>query len=977
VGSGGRLTDVGYGPPIVRPALVGRAGEVERVVEMVRSVAAEHAATLLVSGEAGVGKTALVGAACSQVADFADVVWASCLPLTSYAVPFYPLLSGLREWAAGRGVAVPNALRGSDGRSVGDGPLEFDAWLDGACRRRPVMLVVDDLHWADQSSLDVLMYALAGPTGRRVAVVATLRAAEVREGDPLRRWLAHVRRLPGVDEFRLGRLDRVATAAQLAGVLGGPPHQALVDAVFARTRGNAYLTTLLARGLPPDATSLPAGLPTALREAVSQAWHGLSPPARELTRLLAVAGRPQRAGQLDVVARVTGVAGQIVPLLREAVDGGVLDVGTDGRYWFTHPLLAEVLEEGLLPDERRSRHAAFAASLDPGSAEDVDVDRAVALSDHHYQAGHRQQAYRWALVGAEAAEGAGGAKEMLRLLRRALDLQTELPDAGVTRFDLLQRIRAGAERAGEFSEELATIEGMLALVDRDQQPLLATDLLVRRIQLRNETGRDFASLADATEAVRVSAGHPGSTEHALAVAQLAHAEMWRARPSGRARAHEAINLATACGSPKALAYGLIVRVMAGTRAGEGGGLADAERAQAAAAMVPDYFLFTAAVMWACNNMDGPASRPVIEYLRRGREQLTSLGAPHIYIARLSATEAAGLLLLGEWRACVDRLRIVLGSTPGPAPDTDARLTSALLACWQGRWTEAQAHLDRAEELFAELPRHQGFEFAAVRAELAVAVGDTEIAIAVALAGVEAEGIPPLLVERLIPLAARAAADEVQACRDRGDDAAPAVARLLDLQRRFPAVVAEERPGPMYAAQVRAMQAIYEAELLRGQLDPAAGPAWIRAAQACVQTELRWDEAYTQWRAAQTLLANRSTRDAAVTALRRAHELAVDLQAAPLRAEVEALARSGAVALDADTTGHAAAAATLLPGLTPREREVLAHVVAGRTYRQIAGEMVISEKTVSVHISNLLRKTRTSNRIELAQLARRLAGHQSQ
>ena len=238
---------------------------------------------------------------------------------------------------------------------------------------------------------------------------------------------------------------------------------------------------------------------------------------------------------------------------------------------------------------------------------------------------------------------------------------------------------------------------------------------------------------------------------------------------------------------------------------------------------------------------------------------------------------------------------------------------------------------------------------------------------------------PGLVERLIPLAARAAADEVQAIRDRGDDPTPAVTRLLDLQRRFPSVVAEDAAGPrpVYAAQVGAMQALYEAELLRGQLDPAAATAWNHAAKACVAAELRWEEAYAQWRAAQILLADRSTRDAAVTALRRAHELAVDLQAAPLRADIEALARSGAVALDSAVAGPTTATATLLPGLTPREREVLEYVVAGRTYRQIAGEMVISEKTVSVHISNLLRKTRTSNRIELAQLARRLAGDRSE
>jgi DNA-binding CsgD family transcriptional regulator len=179
---------------------------------------------------------------------------------------------------------------------------------------------------------------------------------------------------------------------------------------------------------------------------------------------------------------------------------------------------------------------------------------------------------------------------------------------------------------------------------------------------------------------------------------------------------------------------------------------------------------------------------------------------------------------------------------------------------------------------------------------------------------------------------------------------------------------------MYEAQVRAMQAWYEAEAQRGHEDPAAAAKWLRAAQACADAELAWDEAYTHWRAAEALLPDRSRRDQAATALRRAYDLAVDLQAAPLIAEVEALARSARVPLTAPEAAPADTAAAM-PGLTPREREILAHVVAGRTYGEIARELVISEKTVSVHVSNLLHKTGTKSRVELAQMARRLHGLQ--
>ena len=166
-----------------------------------------------------------------------------------------------------------------------------------------------------------------------------------------------------------------------------------------------------------------------------------------------------------------------------------------------------------------------------------------------------------------------------------------------------------------------------------------------------------------------------------------------------------------------------------------------------------------------------------------------------------------------------------------------------------------------------------------------------------------------------------------------------------------------------------MQAWYDTEVLRGNNDPAAASAWQRAAQACADGELAWDEAYAWWRAAESLAHNRTGQDEAAAALRRAHELAVDLQAVPLLHQIEALAQSARISLVAVAESKPEPEA--LPDLTPREREVLAHIVAGRTYGEIARELVLSEKTVSVHVSHLLHKTGTANRVELAQLARRV------
>ena len=320
--------------------------------------------------------------------------------------------------------------------------------------------------------------------------------------------------------------------------------------------------------------------------------------------------------------------------------------------------------------------------------------------------------------------------------------------------------------------------------------------------------------------------HPDSWQYALAMAELADAELWHEVPSGPARAEEAVRLARACGSKKALTYALTARVMSRCMAFDGEGLTDAQidsqEAQAAAAEVRDFFAYSHATLWAGNCIDSHMSRPSLDVVRRGREALISLGAPHTYVSWLAADEAVGLLMLGDWRACAERLRFALGSTPGPMAATETRLHAALLAGWQGRPAEAKAHLARADELFAEQSGFLAFGFDAVRAEVALVAGDTEGAIAAAMAGVEGEGVPPTFSERLLPLAARAVADQAQACRDRGEDPGPAVARLSSLQDRYPDVIVDAMSGgPMYQLQLRAMQALYDAEVLRGQADSAS------------------------------------------------------------------------------------------------------------------------------------------------------------
>lgn len=168
--------------------------------------------------------------------------------------------------------------------------------------------------------------------------------------------------------------------------------------------------------------------------------------------------------------------------------------------------------------------------------------------------------------------------------------------------------------------------------------------------------------------------------------------------------------------------------------------------------------------------------------------------------------------------------------------------------------------------------------------------------------------------------------------------------------------------------VVAMNDLYQAEIGRARRLPDNGDQWIRATDSCHAATLAWEDVYACWRAAESLLAHsRQRREQAASVLRRGLALALELRAEPIREALEVLASSARIGVET-VTEIPASDLTGLPGLTTREREILAHVVAGRTYSEIARALVISEKTVSSHISNLLRKTGADNRVDLSRLA---------
>ena len=366
----------------------------------------------------------------------------------------------------------------------------------------------------------------------------------------------------------------------------------------------------------------------------------------------------------------------------------------------------------------------------------MTFDLAVTLTGHHDQAGHRREAYEWSLRSWDLAGDARGSSEMLKLMRRAVELREGLPDASESVPDLLWRLRETAEAVGADDDELAAVDALLDVIDRAAEPLLVSELLVRRMVLRTTTGAGFIEIEDLRVAAELASIAPSSWQYALALAEIAHAGTWTDDPQSARHAATALAIARISGNPKALCYALVSNaIVAGDNHRPEAALALATEAVAQALAAGDSWGFVHAAIWETNVSTTQMSLGMAENLRRRREQLAGTGAPHSALARLAAIEASAWLWVGDWRASQDLLRVTLGSDPGPFADITTRLTAALAAAWQDRPTEAFAHLERADELVTGDPHgYRNFALDVVRSLVSLEVGRADAAYQAAMAG---------------------------------------------------------------------------------------------------------------------------------------------------------------------------------------------------------------------------------------------------
>jgi DNA-binding CsgD family transcriptional regulator len=969
---------------------VGRTEELARLAGALDAAAGGSRRVVLVAGEAGVGKTRLVEELSDRArADGAVAALGGCVDVSG-GLPFAPFAEALRRVLRSadpevRDRWIPPASRAEMARLVPDlGPDEEPAGDAASARARlfelvlemfarvseeaPVVLVLEDLHWADSSTRDLIRFLVRNLERERVLLVGTYRVDDVGRAHPLRPLLAELVRAGGVERIDLRPFTKGELAEQLAGIVGHAVDPGLLEAVFARSEGNAFYAEELVAAGPG------AGLSPTLRDVLGVRIDELSEPARGVLRALAAGGR--RVGDRLLAAVVELSEQARADALREAIAAQLIVLEPErGAYAFRHTLLREAVYEELLPGERVRLHAAYAAALagDASLAEGI-AEAAAELAHHSFAAHDLEQALTASVEAAELATRRWGFGEARAHCERALELWDRVPadsrPLGGDRVALLRRAAEAANLEGDHRRAAELVREALALVDAQAERERAGVLYTRLGRFLWASGDSLDALRAYERAVQLVPVDPPSHARGRVLAARGQALMLTARYAESADCcREAIAIAQRTGARAVEGHAMNTLGVDLAHLGDGSGAVEQLRAaRDIAEEVGDLDDLARAHLNLADTLVGILGRPAeaVEEARVGVERCRALGLARDYGVSLQAVVAAGLLELGRWDEAEAELRDAAAANPIEMAAVDVLHTRIPLLVGRGEFDRAGEDLARARQLTIHTidPQYVGPR-CANEAERALWLGRADEARAAVDEGLDLLAGTDVTSHtgRLLWLGSWAEADMADRVRAQRADG-----RLAESEAALDRLLERARSLAGSAGTMPAFLALCEAE--SGRARRASDPsAWSRAADAWTDLERPYPAAYAHWRQAEALLGERRGRDAEPI-LREAHATAQRLRAAPLARELESLARRARMSL---------AAATESPPpppdaaheLTPRELEVLALVAAGRTNREIAEALFVSEKTAGHHVSSILRKLGVRSRVEAAGAAQRL------
>jgi DNA-binding NarL/FixJ family response regulator len=974
---------------------VGRDAELAQLEAALARAAAGEPAVVLVGGESGVGKTRLVAELIARaVAQETRVLTGDCVTLGDAELPYAPIIAALRDverteveaivGAAAPGLAallpqIGESDGGATSGSLAQGRL-FElllALIGGlAVGAGPVLLVIEDLHWADRSTRDFVTFLIRNARRQQIALVATYRTDELHRRHPLRPFLSEAERAPAVTRLGLPRFTREESRAQLAGILGHHPEARLVEDLFARAEGNPFYTEELVAAATGDR------LPENVRDTLMVRIEALSLEAQAVLRVTAAAGARVRHGLLEKASGLP--SDSLVAGLREAVIHHVLvqDAAMDA-YAFRHALLREALLDDLLPGERGPLHATLARTLTEDPSLSASASGTAAELAFHWAAAHNlPAAFAASCQAGDEAERLAAFAEANAHFERAADLWDAVPEErradGPSRVDLLRRAAETAYLAGDYDRAIALVRRALALVEDPMTIALLHERLGRFLWVTG-LARDGLDACRTAVALLPPDGPPA--ERARVLGAEGHLLMlFGLAAEARVRCDEALVVARAAGSRteegRILTSLGCALVLCGDPAN---GIVHLREGQRIAEEVRDLEEMTRSYVNLGQALD--SSGRLVEAVDVAREGVAMAAREGIGAVRgLLVAELAGRLLrLGRWEEA-GRVTDEVLDTPLSGLHRGAALTlRGHLDALRGDAERARQRLDEAERLQRQaVGASWTAPVAVARSEASLWAGDPgdgRRVVATELASYEAADLDALMVAPMLSVGIRAEADLAAVARAHGDAGAEtaAVQRTVALLDELQGLLLPERHAagspPPEAALFGEWGAV-EAARAAGH-DRAAG--WRELAERWEAFGSPYPAAYAHWREAEAALAAGGSRADVQAALAAAHVVAVELGAAPLRAEVETLAGRARIVLGAVPAAGANDGGDTAEriGLTSREHEVLRRLAGGESNREIGQSLYISHKTVSVHVSRILAKLDARTRTEAASIAQRL------
>ncbi|SIO85634.1 helix-turn-helix transcriptional regulator [Nocardiopsis sp. JB363] len=975
---------------------VGRRAQLSTLTADGRRTRREGARTVLVCGEAGVGKTRLLEEHLRGLPE-ARVAVGGCLEVGSDGLPFAPFTALLRELLRSGGPTTDQAvdlgrllpeLGGAGGGTDESRARLFESvltFLEERARPDGLTLVLEDLHWADASTRDLLLFLLRnlGPTS--VHLLVSVRTDDLHRAHPLRRLLPELQRSPGVSRLDVEPLSRAEVDEQATALRGAGLDPADLDLLWERSGGNPLFVESLLNGHDPAGAVLPEGP----RDLLLASVEPLPGPTRRVLGLAATAGSRVPHTLLAAAARRAGTTEEeLEDALRPAIDARVMRTTRDG-YVFRHALLAEAVYTDLLPGERVRAHRRYAEALQRGVPRMSEREQAVQLAHHAHAAHDQPLALEAAWSAADQVAAVDAYPEQLALIERVVELWEQVPDAaertGLQRVDVLVRaaqvcLVAGSVRRaiGYADDGLAELGATALHVDLGDPPAEAERIALlrhaRALALK-EMGLDGA-LEDLGEAsVLLPKGHP---ESAAVIATFSATLLIRGHHQhAEGGARRALYLARELGDRRSEADALITLGSLLEDKENGSGLPVLGNGIRIAREVGD----VQAEIRGLTNLGGvlknhgrleASAEVALEGLRRCRELGLTRTKGGVFVYGLAVTrfnqgrfdEAEALLdgiddtSITRARALVLRMHLDLYRW---RPDAVRTATDHFRRLLPERDSSPLEHLP-VHMVLQQLALHEGRLEDAGRISLAMltkALGERG-----ALSNTHG------LYRSILPWHAAVAALLSEEPEEESKRLALRIEESLDALP--PDAVRSDAPAADLAARAwRSRDPVASLSLFERALTEL-GPTGLVVSTAeyhlgAVRAALRAED-----------------RAAAIRHVDLLHGLAVEhgmvlfeRESLRLRAR-HALPgpgehpATGAASEPAALTGGSSPARTTLPmGLTRRELEVLAEVAKGSSNREVGLTLFISAKTVSVHVTNLMTKLEVRNRTAAAAKGREL------